>query len=172
MATAPSRQIIHYFAYGSNMHTGRMQERVPSAVPLETAALGGYELRFHKHGADGTGKCNIVPIEDSQVLGVIYRMSSVERPVLDLIEGADYSRIWLQVTALETNRPYRVFAYSAKPSVIDDRLLPESWYHEFVVSGAAMHGLPETYVRKLQAIPSLDTDSRGAAATGSDPRRA
>jgi hypothetical protein len=47
-----------YFAYGSNMETARLRERMPSAKPLGVAKLSGHELRFHKRSKDGSGKCN------------------------------------------------------------------------------------------------------------------
>jgi hypothetical protein len=41
---------IHYFAYGSNLHPLRLQERVPSAALLGWTHLHGWELRFDKRG--------------------------------------------------------------------------------------------------------------------------
>ncbi|WP_372836144.1 SufD family Fe-S cluster assembly protein, partial [Pontibacterium sp.] len=43
---------MYYFAYGSNMSLKRLQARVPSAMPLCSATLTRYQLRFHKSGKD------------------------------------------------------------------------------------------------------------------------
>ena len=153
---------MHYFAYGSNMHVPRMLSRVPSAVSCESASLLQYDLRFHKHGRDGSAKCNIVPSVDGHVFGVVYEILSTEAARLDRVEGSDYRRTRLEVNGLNTNRTYQAFAYIARPSAIDDSLLPESWYHEFVVAGATMHELPDVYIRMLAEIKTLP----GGGSTG------
>ena len=142
-----------------------MQSRVPSAVSCEPASLVQYELRFHKHGLDGSAKCNIVPCVDGQVLGVVYEILSTEAASLDRVEGPDYRRTRLEVNGLNTSRTYEVFAYIARPSAIDDNLLPEAWYHEFVVAGATMHELPDAYIRMLAEIKTLPD---GRAVPGDD----
>ena len=50
--------LIKYFAYGSNLHPQRFQERVPSGKFLALAALTRHTLLFHKRGQDGSSKCN------------------------------------------------------------------------------------------------------------------
>jgi gamma-glutamylcyclotransferase (GGCT)/AIG2-like uncharacterized protein YtfP len=132
-----------------------MQSRIPSAVSCEPASLMQYELRFHKHGFDGSAKCNIVPNVDGQVFGVVYEVLSTETVSLDRVEGPDYRRTQLEVNGLNTSRTYKVFAYIARPSAIDDNLLPEAWYHEFVLAGATMHELPDAYIRMLAGIKTL-----------------
>ena len=143
------------------MHALRMQSRVPSAVSCEPASLMQYELRFHKRGSDGSAKCNIVPNVDRQVFGVVYETLSAETVSLDKVEGSDYRRARLEVNGLNTSQNYKVFAYIARRSAIDDNILPEAWYHEFVVAGAVMHGLPDDYIRMLAEIKTLP-DRRAA----------
>lgn len=162
---SPNPARIHYFAYGSNMHVPRMLSRVPSAVSCEPASLIQYDLRFHKHGRDGSAKCNIVPSADGQVFGVVYEILSTEAARLDGVEGPDYRRTRLEVNGLNTSRTFEAFAYIARPSAIDDSLLPESWYHEFVVAGATMHELPDGYIRMLEEIQTLPD---GLAVPGDD----
>lgn len=48
------------FAYGSNMLTARLRERVSSARPVGTACLPGFSLRWHKVSVDRSGKCDVV----------------------------------------------------------------------------------------------------------------
>ena len=132
-----------------------MLSRVPSAVSCEPASLVQYDLRFHKHGLDGSAKCNIVPSVDGHVFGVVYEILPSEVARLDGVEGPDYRRTRLEVNGLNTSRTFEAFAYIARPSAIDDSLLPESWYHEFVVAGATMHELPDVYIRMLADIKTL-----------------
>jgi integrase len=47
-----------YFAYGSNMCTGRLRQRVPSANPVRVAKLLNHAFRFHKRSGDLSGKCD------------------------------------------------------------------------------------------------------------------
>src|SRR5438128_1900656 len=67
----PSRAIMLYFAYGSNMLTQRLKARVPSASPKTVAVLFDHGLRFHKRSQDGSGKCDIVKCPGEVVHGVV-----------------------------------------------------------------------------------------------------
>jgi gamma-glutamylcyclotransferase len=48
---------MRYFAYGSNMCSGRLRARVTCDF-VTTAKLAGYQLRFHKLSRDGSSKCD------------------------------------------------------------------------------------------------------------------
>ncbi len=53
---------VRYFAYGSNMLTARLHERVPSATPIGIGQLEGHALRWDKRSwRDGSGKCDAAP---------------------------------------------------------------------------------------------------------------
>ena len=83
----------YYFAYGSNMHFGRMIERLSRVRFLETAILGEHTIRFHKLGRDGSGKCNVVADRERHVAGAIYRLETKALSRLDRIEGRGYRRM-------------------------------------------------------------------------------
>ena len=53
---------VIYFAYGSNLCFPRLRARVPGVRALGPALLRGHELRWHKRGTDGSGKCSIVKV--------------------------------------------------------------------------------------------------------------
>ncbi len=74
------------------MSLQRMQQRVPSAQPLGTYFLEKYDLRFHKHGKDGSGKCDAYYTGKSfdVVIGVLYEILKSEKVVLDEAEGLGY----------------------------------------------------------------------------------
>jgi len=152
---------LHYFAYGSNLHSGRMTARVPSARAVGMAPLPGHVLRFHKHSqVDGSGKCDAhyTGNPDDRVYGAIYAIDPGERPLLDAFEGPGYGIVERQVRVDGGGLP--IFLYCALPDAIADGLQPYDWYHAYVINGAREHGLPEAYVRRLDAItayPDPDT---------------
>lgn len=147
---------MYYFGYGSNMLTSRLQARVPSADPVATAALTGHVLRFHKRSQDGSGKCNIVSVSDSEarVHGVVFDVSSADLHALDEAEqrGRGYERT--DVLVQNTTSSFEAFAYVAQPAYVDDALLPYDWYHALVLAGARQHTLPPTYVTQIESVQS------------------
>ena len=58
-----------YFAYGSNLHSGRLRSRAPGAQALGAARLRGVRLVCNKLGRDGTAKANLEPAPSSHVWG-------------------------------------------------------------------------------------------------------
>ena len=81
-----------YFAYGSNMLSGRLMERGIETLKLGNATLPAHTLRFHKRSLrDGSGKADAVRTNDPNALihGVIFKVSKDRLAILDKIEGAD-----------------------------------------------------------------------------------
>lgn len=150
---------IYYFAYGSNMYTSRLKERVPSATPYCIASLKNYVLKWHKASIDGSGKCDIVNTEGREVWGVVYRLNLKERPALDKAEflGVGYKREIVLVK--NKGETLEAFTYVALQSV--PFLQPYCWYHSFVLHGALEHKLPEHYILKLKEQPYVkDPDGK------------
>lgn len=138
------------------MLTSRLKARVPSAHPVHTARLNGYELRFHKWSQDGSGKCNIVasPERNASVHGVVFEVESAQLDALDEAEhrGRGYER--QEVSLDDVSPSVDAFAYVAQPAYIDDALLPYDWYHALVLAGAREHDLPSEYIAQLEAVRS------------------
>jgi len=154
---------LHYFAYGSNLHPRRLQHRVASARPAGIARLADYRLAFHKRGADGSGKGNIVPAPGAEVWGAVYTLSAAHARRLDRIEGPGYAQIELTVQPPGQEAPLRVLSYHARAGAVDEHLAPFDWYLEFVLQGAAHHGLPAPYLAQLHAVASaVDADTQRA----------
>ena len=151
--------MLRYFAYGSNLHPGRLQARISSAVAVGVARLPEYRLAFHKRGADGSGKGNIIAAPGVEVWGVMYEISTAHATVLDEVEGPGYRRAALQVIQSSSGEPVSVFSYLARAGAIADGLRPFSWYLDFLLHGAALHGLPAGYVEQLRRVTAIaDTD--------------
>ncbi len=152
---------LRYFAYGSNMLVGRIRQpdRAPSAVPVSTASLPGYQLHFHKRSLrDGSGKCNILQtrLSGDIVHGVLYEVTGGDSGTLDIAEGFRRGYLRKEVRVLSTSGWTTAFTYVAQYDFINGALQPFHWYKDFVVAGANEHALPAPYVRGLLKLSSQD----------------
>jgi gamma-glutamylcyclotransferase len=147
-----------YFAYGSNMCSGRLGVRVPCEF-VTIAKLAGHQLRFHKLSSkDGSSKCDIfyTDVEAHTVWGVVYDIPESEKGQLDRLEGLGrgYEDLKVLVT-LPNGEQLPAQTYVADPRFIREGLAPYSWYKAWVQAGATEHGLPQQYV--VEAITSVVT---------------
>lgn len=152
---------VKYFAYGSNMSIARLRQRVPGAVALGCHALKKYDLRFHKSGSDGSGKCDAFYTGDGDdvVFGALFEISPDEKPALDKAEGLGHGYNQKDVTVFAANGfPIKSITYTA--ARIDECLKPYSWYVNHVLVGARETFLPENYIRsKISTVEfRQDTD--------------
>ena len=146
---------VIYFAYGSNLCFPRLKARVPGVRALGPALLRGHELRWHKKGDDGSGKCSIVPMGgDAVVHGALFAIPETEVPALDDAEGSGYSGITVSVES--TRGDVTAKTYRAHESARDDARQPYSWYKALVVSGAESQGLPAAHVDALRLVDAVE----------------
>lgn len=147
------------FAYGSNMLTSRICERVPSARAIAVASLRGHKLCWHKKSKDGSGKCDVTSsdLPQSEVFGVLYEILASEKTALDRAEGLGAGYREKDVKVECNNENFTAKLYYATDT--DPNLLPYSWYKALVVAGARQHKLPIGYIKALEAVPEiLDAD--------------
>ena len=145
-----------YFAYGSNMLTARIEERLGPCGRLGAACLTGHVLRFHKLGGlDGTGKCDAFPSDDpgDRVWGALLRLTETQLARLDTIEGPGYRRVAVGVTCDE--QLVEATMYLAKRETRDSCLRPLDSYKKMVLAGARELDLPADYIAAIEAVPSL-----------------
>ena len=157
---------MFYFAYGSNLHPMRLEERVGVVRCLGIARLRGVRLSFDKVGDDGSGKCNIPVSRDlsSSALGAVFEMSLGQAETLDSFEsiGRGYTRVDVRVNAAKEE--FNCFSYRAMASYRDEAVLPFDWYRELVYLGSVFHGFPEDYSLRLAARATKpDPDSERSA---------
>ena len=69
-----------YIAYGSNINLQQMAYRCPTAKPVQTAMLKGFELQFK-------GVATIAPKENSQVPVLLWKLKPSDEKSLDRYEG-------------------------------------------------------------------------------------
>ena len=146
------------FAYGSNMYSPRMRSRVSTATLETVGYVRQRKLVFHKRSDDGSAKAD-APLTDSptdRVWGVVYRLPSHKKPLLDQHEflGVGYDEEMVDVG--HENGVVRAWMYVARPDAINASLLPYSWYHDFVILGAREHRLPERYIDYVRTFNTLD----------------
>lgn len=143
---------MHYFAYGSNMLTGRLTRRVRGARPLGMAQLPGHALRFHLCGSDGSGKCNVIKTgrDEDIVYGVVFDIDERRLPRLHAAEGPGYECV--EISVVMRGEPLTATVYRARSAWIDDALAPYAWYQRFVVAGAREHGLPQAYIHAIEHV--------------------
>jgi gamma-glutamylcyclotransferase len=151
----------HYFAYGSNLHPTRLQERIGVCEARGVAVLSEARLTFAKRGIDGSGKCHLDFTGDTkhQVLGVLYLVSREQREALDHWEATTcgYESICPAVTYQGTS--VEVFTYKARTELVDQTLVPVHWYKRLVILGAVYFEFPQDYLQKLHAVPAVaETD--------------
>ena len=169
---------VVYFAYGSNMSTARLRERMPSCKPLSIATLPGHALHFHKRSADKSGKCNAFASgNDNSVIGVLFSFDPAERAKLDKAEGVGIGYEHAMVTVInDKGRRRKVLTYLATPGYIDDSIKPYSWYKDFVLAGGREHGLPPEYIAEyIQSVEAIEDanktrDKKQRATLGSPGR--
>jgi len=154
--------IVHYLAYGSNLHPLRLTLRVPSARVIGVVEMPGYMLEFHKRSIDGSGKCLIYTEqgEHHKMYGVLYEFDAREKASLDALEGngKGYCEKLVQLSLNGEN--YTPYFYVAQSSHIDQNLVPYHWYKNLVLAGARYHSFPAHYIASIEAIPSkVDPDT-------------
>lgn len=141
-----------YFAYGSNLWVPRLQARTPSAKVKAIGTLASHDLRFHKRGDDGSGKCDAFFTQNPKHLiwGVVYQLNTNEKKILDEIEGVGNGYELKQITVATSTRDIQAWTYVVQQGFINPAIKPFDWYHGFVLKGATAHQFPATYLQKIR----------------------
>jgi len=147
---------IHYFAYGSNLATHRLLQRLPEAELHQVATLNRHRLVWHKNDKGQSGKCDIQTTDDNadQVYGVVYMISQTDRETLDYIEGHGFGYLSKHIDVMTlTGEPLQALTYYAID--IDVVQQPYHWYKEHVLRGAREHAFPTDYIAMIEAQESI-----------------
>ena len=147
-----------YFAYGSNMFSARMKDRISTSVVKDSGFLYEHKLAFHKVGRlDGTGKCDAhyTGMPADSLIGVLYKIDSDHRVLLDRIEGCGngYERKDIAVKTFSGNI---VTAFTYCGTKINPDLKPFHWYKRHVLAGAKENDFPDEYITLIESIESID----------------
>ncbi len=148
---------MRYFAYGSNLSISRLQQRVPSAHRVGLFMLHSHDLRFHKSGKDGSGKCDAFETGDSShfVMGSLFEIDPSEKPYLDRAEGLGFGYEEKEVTVVDESG-LRIKARTYYATKIDESLRPYSWYLNHVTVGAIESSVSGLYLERIKSIVSTE----------------
>lgn len=146
---------MEYFAYGSNMKTKRLENRVGEVNAIGWAIIKNYCLKFNKLGTDGSGKANIEPKEDSFVEGVLFDLTEEQLKKLDRYEGVndDYIRCTMDVIRFDNKEVAGV--YIGNQNTLRGRLKPNCEYLQYLIDGANEHGLSDRYKKFLTSFDCI-----------------
>ena len=153
------RDRMRVFAYGSNMSTPRLRERAPSAIAVSIGYVSGRTLKWNKVSVDGSGKCDMAPaLGPGQVWGVVFALDGAEKPALDKAEGLGKGYREEVVQVHTSGGVVEANAYVATRT--ENGLRPYHGYKQYVLDGAREHGLPDAYIRMLEATESVPEPDR------------
>jgi len=144
---------VIYFAYGTLLEMDEIQKYCPTAESLGVFRLKGYRLGFAACGPDpSSGGCTLVEDLGNTMYGVLYKMPSKERQILDKASGYD-TGLWtkLDINLLDDNDNI----VPANTSVIPNPSgahAPTDSYTRPILSGAKSIPLPADYIAQLEAV--------------------
>ncbi len=145
-----------YFAYGSNMLTCRLEQRVGKVEVLGVATLKQHRFQFDKESTDGSRKANVfyTGSDVDTVIGVLFQIDMKRKPDLDRAEGLGKGYELKQVDVLVENKIVQASTYFATTPDRSSKNLPYDWYLELILAGAKEHALPEEYTDLIHAQPT------------------
>ena len=152
------------FAYGSNLHSGRMQQRAPSARAVGVGCVWGRKIRFHKRSVDGSAKADACCTGNGgdRIWGVVYRLNRSDKRALDGHESLGIGYDEHPVTVRTGPRTaVEAITYVARDETIDPSLHPYSWYLGFVREGARQHRLPWCYIHSELRVETVRDTNAG-----------
>ncbi len=146
-----------YFAYGSNLWIEQVVERIgpigEGAKRPMIATLPDHQLVFNMH-ADGQVFANLMS-PGPGVLGVLYSFTAECLLKMDQYEtGYAHRRVRV---VLENGDEVEATTYHAEVVPAVALAPPSADYLQKILRGARQHGLPETYIKEIEARASAKT---------------
>jgi len=160
-------ETFYYFAYGSCMCPIDLKRTLQEdAYPyvMAPATLPNYRLGFYRQSNHrNCGVLDVVPDENSSVMGVLYELPQRFSENLDIREEVPdngYRRetvsVWCQGQWYHSVRTYTVV------DKLPMEVPPNEWYFHVVLRGATICGLPEHY--RWQLFYHMHDLQKGSAA--------
>ena len=152
-----SLTVHHYFAYGSNMDSGRVQQRKMSFESASSGRLLDYSLRFNKRSVKypGAAAANVVASAKGVTEGVVYRLADpVQIEMMDPYEGYPvlYRRTALPIVTKAG--VVDAWVYIANEDHVAEGLAPAQWYLNHLLAGRGY--LSASYFESLLQTKCLD----------------
>jgi gamma-glutamylcyclotransferase len=153
--TGRPQETVWYFAFGANMNDSAFRERRGMRpIAWRAGRVRGYRLRFNLEGRP-VGKAapaNIAAEPSAEVWGVLYQITRAGLLHLDSTEGVPgrrYRHLWVEAEDIDGEQLAAV-TYIAEGKATDGN--PSLRYITLLREGARAHGLPEHYLRFLDAV--------------------
>lgn len=139
-----------YFAYGKNLATKVIYDRIGYIHGKYKAELKGYAFIYNKESKDGSSKANIEKSEGELTRGICYEIDLNQFNELKdkYEEGYDVIDVWIETD--EGNISAKSFS-AMKEFIIEDTS-PSQDYVESILSGATENQLPDDYISKYIAL--------------------
>lgn len=129
-----------YFAYGSNLDSEQLINRINKYHTAGKAILDGYKFTYNKRSKDGTAKANIIKSDGSNVHGICYEIDSDDLDELKKYEKGYNSREFkIMYDSIEIN----AFTYQSE-SFTDEK--PSEEYRATIIKGAHDWKLDKEYI--------------------------
>ena len=152
-----------YFAYGSNLDFSKMRDRCPSAICVCVAKLEKHRLAFTHECRDRHGVADIVPDNNHEVWGAVYRIDDLDVGKLDMAEGYCPGRQKNSYERRETRvyrngdrkEPLTISTYTVVKKASQE-IKTCSDYKDHILNGARFWRLPPEYISALKTIPAID----------------
>lgn len=144
-----------YFAYGSNLQTARLRERVPSARVLGAHLLEGFRFTLDKPGRDGSAKANLRAQAGGRVWGAVYNLDAADWAKLDACEFG-YRRLRVRLRADGAEREADAYLSQLRC----EELVAFRWYKQLILDGAREHALPSEWIEFLEGLPARPDPTR------------
>jgi len=148
---------ISYFAFGSNLSSRRLLQRLPAAGLGDVAILRHHRLCFRNNAQGASGKCDIefTGNQDDNVYGIVYLLTEAEKLVLDGYEtaGFGYRDKPVEVFTLDGDTIAAITYYAGTNEGMHP---PYHWYKQHVLRGALEHSFPTEYIAAIEAVHSTE----------------
>jgi len=143
---------MNYFAYGSNMSSQRLIERVVNFISKEKGTLKGYRFIINKKSQKNpnVGFANIIRDDNSEVEGIIYEIKNEDILKLDRYEGAP--KHYKRETYIINDKECVIYIANnewTSPTELEATLE----YKNFILEGKDF--LSENYYKKLLEIKTI-----------------
>jgi hypothetical protein len=148
----------YYFAYGSNICQTQMTSRCPEHEIVSTVILPDYELCFPRfsRGDRQCGVASIVEKLNSNVWGVLYKLSNSDFEKLDIHENIPHSYIKTKLTvrSLDLINSFEAITYLANHQV--GEFYPSEVYLNLILNGLKLRlDVPVHYVDELSKVKRM-----------------
>lgn len=149
---------MFYLAYGSNLHPGRLIERLGPVECLGRVRLPGWRLVFDKRGSDGSAKANLraCPGTVHEAWGAVFELQPAQYSMLDHFEGAGRGYDSFVLDLKLEGQTIEVVTYLTPGHWRSESARPWSWYRDLVLAGARYHRFPSSIIKALQQLPTLE----------------